>query len=487
MLRIKSIIKNYFSEEDSPFNIAIFRIIFFLFILTHFNKKEILWFSQLPSDMKVPPVGMKHLLSVIPITPDLAHQVMILFVCFSFLAMVGCFARTASFLAAISGIYVLGIPQFYGKVDHYNHLIWFMLILSASRCADVLSIDSIVQAFREADQGRVPKNQNSVVYALPLRFIWLLIGITYFFPGLWKFLRSPWHWAWSDNLKYLMYLQWYKLGGWLPFFRLDSHPLMYKMCGLGIILFELSFVFLIFFPVLRPIAAISGILFHTMNGLFMQLSFVSLQICYVSFINWAGFFAKIGKWIFKESLTVRYDGKSKSYRWMVAVLAKFDIFQRIVLSDQIQPLKRPLIDQQLLKFTGIALLLVNSVFGFRETMSGWPFACYPTFSKRLTTAMISTVTSYGVMDNKEEAISLDVLKRHMHYERFSSMMDGILAIPDKVQRRSKLKILISVMKKEEIDLRNYSKIRFYKTTYSTQPEKANDPPISRKLLAEFDI
>ena len=36
---LSSIIKNYFAEADSPFNIALFRIIFFLFVLT---KKKML-------------------------------------------------------------------------------------------------------------------------------------------------------------------------------------------------------------------------------------------------------------------------------------------------------------------------------------------------------------------------------------------------------------------------------------------------------------
>jgi len=484
---IKSTFKNYFSEEDSPFNIAIFRIIFFLFILTYIDQKQIFWFSQLPSDLMFPPVGMKHLLSVIPVTPDLAHKAMILFIGFSFFAMIGCFARTSSFLAAISGIYVLGIPQFYGKVDHYNHLIWLMLILSVSRCADVLSIDSIWKAIRDADQGLEPKNQNSVAYALPLRFIWLLMGMVYFFPGFWKLFRTPWYWAWSDNLKYHMYFQWHEIGGSLPFFRLDQHPFLYKMCGLGVISFELAFVFLVLFPILRPLAAISGILFHSLIRVFMQFGFIHLEICYLSFINWAGLFAEIGKWIIKEPLTVRYDGKSKQYQRMIAVWSKFDIFQRIVFSDKIRASKKTPHDRLLLKFTGIALLLINFIFGFRETISGWPFACYPTFSQVFTKAISQTITPNGVMENGEDEISLRPLQKRMHQERFAGMIRSILRMPDKVQQRVTLKALASVMKAEGIDLKNYSKIRFYEAIYSTEPEKANNPPIFRKLLAEIDL
>jgi Vitamin K-dependent gamma-carboxylase len=485
--KIKLTIERYFSEQDSPFNIAVFRIIFFCYILISFNGKRILWFSHLPSDLQFPPVGMKHFLSVVPITPDIVQKAMILFIVFSFLAMVGCFARAASFFAAICGIYVLGIPEFYGEVAHNNHLIWFMLILSASRCSDVLSIDSIWKAFREADQGRIPRNKNSEEYALPLRFIWLLMGEIYFFPGIFKASLPNVSWAFSDNLKYQLYNQWFERGGWLPFFRIDQHPLLYKMCGLGVIIFELTFIFLVLFPALRYIAAISGILFHNMTRLFMKVGFFDLQICYVSFINWAVIFVKIGKRVFKEPRPVRYEGGSKSYRRKMAVLAKFDIFERITFAGHAQPFQKPSGDQRILKLAGFTLLLINAFFGFRGITSGWPFTSYPNFARIVSGARIDTITSYGVMGNREEVIGLNTLRQSMDYAKFTGMIDSILAVPDEGQKRSKLKTLISVMKAQGIDLRDYSRIRFYKTTYSTRPGQANDPPISRKLLTEIDI
>jgi hypothetical protein len=489
--RIKLIIKKYFLEQDSPFNIAIFRIIFFSFILISFNGyfgiKKILWFSHLPADLRFPPVGMNYLLSVVPITPDLVLNMMAVFLVSCFLALIGCFARIASFLAAISGIYVLGIPEFYGKVGHYNHLIWFMLILSVSKCSDVLSVDSLWKAWREADQGRIPRNQDSVEYALPLRFIWLLIGEIYFFPGFFKVILSKGAWAFSDNLKYQLYDQWFEHGGWLPFFRLDQHPMLYKMCGLGVILFELSFVILILFPVLRYIAVIGGILFDQMTNLFMKIDFFDLQICYLAFINWAGIFARIGKWMLKEPWLLSFEGMPRSHQRRVAVLVKFDIFQRIVLVDQSKPLIKPQIDVRLLKFTGFSLLLINAIFGFSGITSGWPFTCYPTFARVISEARIDTITPYGVLGDKEEIIGLNTLKQRMDLAKFTGMTESILSLTDQDQKEIKLKALVSVMKSEGFDFRKYSKIRFYKTVYSTQPEKAQDPPVAKELLAEVGV
>lgn len=486
---IKSTLKNYFSEKDSPFNLAIFRIVLFAWVLTFGVKAKayIVWFGQLPAQMQFPPVGMKWFLSWVPITPDLVQNAGTLFIGFSFLALVGCFAQLSAFLAGLCGIYYLGIPEFYGKVEHYHHWIWFMFILSASPCADVLSVDAIWKAFREAAHGRKSENRSSVEYARPLRFVWLLLGVVYFFPGFWKVFGAQGAWVWSNNLKYELYSYWYELGGWQPFFRLDQHPFLCKICGLGVIVFELSFVFLVLWPLLRPIVFLGGIVFHSMTKLFLSIDFVDLQMCYVSLINWAGMFAKIGKWIFKKPLYVCFEGKSMNYRYMMAVLSKFDIFQHIILPEHIQPLRQPAQEQKILKFAGISLLLVNALFGFKEIESGWPFACYPTFSQINAQATTEAIKSYGVIGNSEEKISSRVLKQRMQIDRFDGMMRQIISLPDKAQRKSELRTLISMMKKEGIDLRKYSKIRFYHTICSTQPGSAKNPPIVRELIEEINI
>jgi hypothetical protein len=478
-------IRNYFSEKGSPFNIAIFRILFFALVFAFLKTQRPVWFSHMPSELFVAPVGMRHVLSIVPITPDLVFRMKILFMVFCFLAMVGFCARTSSFLAAISGIYILGIPQFYGKVEHFNHLIWFMLILSASRCADVLSVDAIWKAVREANQGKMSIIRDSVVYALPLRLIWLLMGIIYFFPGFWKFFRSQWAWAFSDNLKYEMYINWYIYGGQLPLFRLDQYPCLYKICALATIGFELSFIFLIFFPFLRPIAAVMGILFHAMIKYLMKIDFFTLQFCYVSFVNWAWLFSRLGRWIFPKPFHINFDGKPPSYLRRMAVLAKFDIFQRLVILNDAQA-PRPEIRQKLLKLTGAVLLLTNSVFGFSRIIEGWPFACYPTFDTSLTKPAIETIVPYGVIGEKEERISLQNLYGSIHHARLYAMMNIILSVPDRGRRMVKLKAFVSVMKRAKIDLSRYSKVRFYKTIYWTQPEKTNAPAVLKMLLAEID-
>lgn len=56
-------------------------------------------------------------------------------------AMVGFRARTAAGIWAVLAVWTLGIPNLYGKVDHYHHLVWFAVLLASSPCADALSLD----------------------------------------------------------------------------------------------------------------------------------------------------------------------------------------------------------------------------------------------------------------------------------------------------------------------------------------------------------
>ena len=86
--------------------------------------------------------------------------------------------------------------------------------------------------------GNLSAQRGALAYALPLRFVWVLLGICYFFPGLWKYWYSGLAWAFSDHFKHLAEWKWINMGlemkdgawqgDWQPLFRIDLYPLMYK-------------------------------------------------------------------------------------------------------------------------------------------------------------------------------------------------------------------------------------------------------------------
>jgi len=327
--RTRRIVKSFFTEKTHPVNLAVFRIVLFLTVINTADVSDVIWFSEFPKELLFAPTGLEWLFNYIPLNETWARVSSLLFLFFCFTGMIGLFTRTSALLAVIFGFYVLGIPQFFGKVRHYHHLIWFLAILAASRCGDAFSIDAILAARKRADQGITDPPGPSQAYALPLRFVWLLMGVIYFFPGFWKFVWAGPDWAFSDNLKFRLYKTWFEFGDWTPFFRIDQYPFLYKLAALGTIVFELTFIFIIFFPRIRLLAVVGGLLLHNLTNVFMRIPFWWLQSCYVSFFDWNAIFHRIGRWIYKDEMYLFYDGNCKSCRRNIAYFRVFDVFGRV--------------------------------------------------------------------------------------------------------------------------------------------------------------
>ncbi len=317
-----------FHEPVSPVDLAVFRIALFGYMLWRFDAAYLFSFAKLPADLQSPPIGSAWMYDLLPISTATLPGLIVAFQVACWCSMLGLFCRWSTVAATLLGVYVLGVPQCYGKVDHFHHLLWFSAILATSRPADVLALDAIRYSWRRADHGRIEPPNAAVAYAIPLRFVWLLIGIVYFFPGLWKLLDSGMAWWASDNVKLLLYRKWSELGGWLPLFRLDAYPLLYRAGGLAVILFELGFVFLIFFPRLRPLIVAGGVGFHLANEFLLRISFRSLLICYTAFVPWSRLFRRMGEWLFPRPLWVVYDGNCRLCRRTLATFGAFDVLHR---------------------------------------------------------------------------------------------------------------------------------------------------------------
>ena len=325
----RPLLTRFFQVEGHPFNLAFFRVVLFLGLLLLFDAEDVVLFGGLPEVLRTSPPGMGFLFAHVPISEAWATGAFRLFQLSCFSAMVGFRARTSAFLVVVFGVYALGIPQLYGKINHYHHLLWFATILAASPCGDSFSVDALLQRRRQATASRLSLPKPARAYALPLRCIWLLLGLIYFFPGLWKFALCGPEWALSDNLKYVMYAQWFAHGGYVPAFRLDHYPLLYQGAALATLAFELLFIFLIFSPRLHPFAVLTGLAFHNMAGAFLRIFFFDLQLCYVAFANWHAFFLRVGRRVYRTPARFRYDGGRPAQRRLVATLGVLDVFGSI--------------------------------------------------------------------------------------------------------------------------------------------------------------
>jgi predicted DCC family thiol-disulfide oxidoreductase YuxK len=336
---------SFIKVTTHPINLALFRIVFFLtmFILSidwaggPFDTSNAIFWGYFPRELLFPPAGLGWLAPYLPISPTFMSVTSKLMLFFSLTATIGLYSRTSAWLTTLVALYVMGLPNFFGSMNHYHHLIWFGALLALSPCGDMLSVDSIFAAWKRADRGQVAPPGPALSYGVPIRFVWLLIGILYFFPGFWKFWESGFRWAFSDNLRNHLYTKWFVLGNWQPLIPVDQYPVVYQAMAFLTLVFELSFVFFIFAPLLRLLDIILGQSFHFGTYFLMRIPFFDVQACYAAFFNWDRIFLRLGGWLYKERLFLVYDGNCQLCRRTVASLRMFDVFGRVQYVNAHEP------------------------------------------------------------------------------------------------------------------------------------------------------
>jgi predicted DCC family thiol-disulfide oxidoreductase YuxK len=571
--RTLDVLRAFFTSATHPLNLALFRIVVFWGIFREVRLATIIPFTRIPAGLQVAPWGMGTVLRYATINQRWATTAAILVLIFSATGLIGLFSRTSALFCFVFGIYALGIPQFYGKVDHYNHLIWFAAILAVSPCGDFLALDSIFAARRRADRGITEPPEPSREYALPLRFAMLLVGIIYFFPGLWKLWDGGLEWVFSDNLQKQLYLFWtwsFKTT-WLPSFRIDRHPILCTLGAGSTLLFELLFIFGIFFPRLRKVAAAGGVVFHRLAFKFMRIGFFSLQWSYLALFDWNPVFRIIGHWLYRDDMFFLFDSDCRKCRQTVASLRVFDIFDRVTyinFRDQdavrkaarvwvhadptetdvyavvekrrwagfaaygalarripllwpVIPILYPLLYSlppitgrgihrhtpdtrahavagsrpvpaesegrraQLsgLVAVGTVLVLICSFCGAHRIASGWPFACYPTFSSPAA----EKVETLGMIAETSSGETFPVEIKAINYERLYWLLSGILATRDPLLQQDRLRDLWTFAARSDPALKKATSVQFFRQTLFTNPELWKSNPIDQRLLFELHV
>jgi len=232
-----TVLKNFFSAKTHPINLSIFRIVVFGYLFL-WNLDFVSFFSELPRELMFPPKGLSWISLHIPLNNKITDTLIPIFKLFCFLSMIGLYTKSSSTIAILLGIYLLGIPQLFGKVNHYHHLIWFAILLSTSRCEDGFSVDQLIKKKKRCH----PPFRESIIYALPIRFSWVLMGYLYFSSGFWKWWLTGVDFSFSNNLINHIYIKWMDNPEWNPIFKIDRFPWLYQWGGFTVMIFELIFI-----------------------------------------------------------------------------------------------------------------------------------------------------------------------------------------------------------------------------------------------------
>ncbi len=355
--------------KDAAVNLAVFRIVVASLFLTTGEVRGAAAWASLPAALAVAPRGWGWALALYPPSPAAARVAWVVVIAGAVLGAAGLFARAAFIALTVAALYLLALPLRSGLPYHYQHLVWFAAICAASPCADALALGG----WRR--RRAAPAPQRSAAYGVPLRVAWLLVGVIFFFPGLWKVRTLGLGWITSDNLRNQMYWKWASTPGFAPPFRIDRFPALLHAGAAVVVALELSFVFALWTRWSRRGAVAAALVFHSSARWFMGIDFSGLWLTYVMFVDWDGLWRR---WLRRGDATspTAPAALEPMARWAPALIAG-------------------------------ALLVAGAVdAGARGATQGWPFACYPTFQDRAATR-IPALAIRLVRDGGEEA-SLDV-------------------------------------------------------------------------------
>jgi hypothetical protein len=301
-------LRKFFDEPGPAFNLAIIRIVYYATALALSERPTVAWhLAQLPKSLIAAPEGFGWAVPYLPISSSLVLASFFILILTSVTATLGLYTRLSSTVFAIALFYYFTVPQLYGKVDHDHLILWVAVLLALSRTADVWSIDAIRASSKGVCPGSVGTPAPSVLYSRPVRVMWLLIGLTYLLPGMFKFEGTGLQWASPRNMRGILYEKWYQLGGYRPPIPID-HGLLLIVMGAGTMFFETTFLIWILFPRTRLLSPIMGVIFHTATDVALRIGFYSQLALYVSFVNWNNLSERLMRRPAKARLQIQYDG-----------------------------------------------------------------------------------------------------------------------------------------------------------------------------------
>lgn len=301
-LELAYFFKNYLFQPVLPFNIAILRIFFFIYLARIYINFNFKFSPTIEFGEKTALPFLGSLIDLIPVNTTLYGIFTIIGVVCCLFIVVGYKTKYFLIINAICCFYLIATPNFFGKLWHFQILIWISWFLAFAKCYDVFSVDSYLSKKEPV---------KSVAYSFPIRFIWLQFGVIYFWAGFYKLWDAGFDWALNKTMINQVQLEWLQNYDKIPSVRIDNYPLFLNASGFAVILFELSFFFILFTKYGRWIVGLGGFIMHAFIGYFMYISFfINFVIFYVFFIDFNSFFKK------KEA-SIKTVSNTKISKWAV--------------------------------------------------------------------------------------------------------------------------------------------------------------------------
>jgi hypothetical protein len=365
--RTLAMLRRFWLEPSSPVNVAVLRIIVFYLLHRSAIGQNPVWYTRLPESQRNPPWGWAWL-GNLPFDEQLLSGAEHALIVSAAAASLGLFTRVSAPVSALLAVYVLGVPNFFWKINHGHHIrVLCALAIACAPCGDALSLDRLWKRFR----GHAPP-EASAAYTVPVRVAWLLVGTAYFFPGLWKLWESGDLWITGRQIKSILYRTWAGRPDYEPAFRIDEHDWLLASLGIATIAFEIGFMFCLFNRTARTMAALSAVGFHYAVSSFMSISF-SPYFPLIVLIEIPERWNAVQRHVPRRLLDAAARTSERLEQGAQGVFARLS---RRVSST---PWPRRRVWPGLL---GGAILLLGQTYTGLVPISSWPMSTFPLFSAR---------------------------------------------------------------------------------------------------------
>lgn len=269
------------AESLGMFRVAFYGAVF----LIYFGLDVRPWAQVSPSFWM--PVSVFRFLSGPPRDAFLVGVLQIIWKISLAFAAAGLLTRATAVVSACLGVYLLGLPENFGKIDHMDGIVVILLcVLSISRCGDAISLDRVLL--------RAPaKSMKDFEYRWPILLGQILFTLVFFAAGVAKLRVSGLQWMTADNIRYLLIQHQYTHVPPVDLGLLVARSTaLCELAAVGTVVLELSMPLAVFIRRLRFPLLAALLMLQTGIVLTMGVYFTPYLAGYLLFLPWESWSAR---------------------------------------------------------------------------------------------------------------------------------------------------------------------------------------------------
>lgn len=286
----RSFLEDWFAPAD-PRGVALSRLLLYWYAWPGFEVRALGAYAEY-GDSAWRPVSFFRTFDLPLFDADTLQAVSFAFTLSSFCALTGIAYRITAPLTAFLALYVYGLPQNFGKINHGSSLLVISLFVFAwARAADVWSFDAWYRRWR---LKLPPMPPPSGEYRWPIQFVLLLVVTMYGAAGVAKLSAAGWDWALSDSMRLLLLRHHFthspptNVGVWIADF-----PRLCQALALGALVLELAAPLALFGKGLRRVVLPGLALLQLSIWLLMGVFFENMIPVFLCLLPWTPL---LGKW-----------------------------------------------------------------------------------------------------------------------------------------------------------------------------------------------